>query len=90
MSGFMNGDSQDVRLEVDAERITKVLTYLAAKGMDVTLRGKTGDALGRFKLARITGRGEQAGVRTAAEAGARILLEGPLSEGDLHAGLRGI
>lgn len=81
MNGSAAGDSQDVRIEGDADRIAKVLSYLASKRMDVTLRGKTGEALGRFKLVRMMTRGNQREDGALPESGARIVLEGALSEG---------
>jgi hypothetical protein len=81
MNGSRAGDSQDVRIEGDADRIIKVLSYLAAKRMDVTLRGKTGEALGRFKLARMMTGGRQREDAAVPETGARIVLEGALSDG---------
>jgi hypothetical protein len=81
----MNGpdieSSPDMRTEADPARISRIVSYLMSKRLEVAVRVQSGEILGRYKLTRIGLPGGNVSDEVPLDGNCTIFMEGVLSEG---------
>ncbi|NCO61121.1 MAG: hypothetical protein COZ70_06110 [Deltaproteobacteria bacterium CG_4_8_14_3_um_filter_51_11] len=81
----MNGpdidSSPDMRTEADPARISRIVSYLMSKHLEIAVRGQTGEILGRYRLTRAALPGGKVSEEVPLDGNCTIFMEGVLSEG---------
>ncbi len=82
MNGLDIESSPDMRTEADPARISRIVSYLISKRLEVSVRVQAGEILGRYKLTRMAASGgspEEPDVPSYENC--TIFMEGVLPEG---------